>query len=268
VQYLTRLRRLIGHFTGVDVRRAAALALATTALALLGPTLAAAQAINLDMGTGGGLTDRVIQLVALLTVLSLAPSIVMMTTSFVRIIVVLSLLRTAMGLQQSPPNSVLVSLAIFLTAIIMTPTFTQSYQAGIKPLLDHKMELPQAFDASTQPVKRFMLGQVDREDLGLFSRLSKAPRPKTAMETPLQVVTPAFMISELKRGFQIGFLLFIPFLVIDLVVASVLLSMGMMMLPPVTVSLPFKLIFFVLVDGWRLVAGSLVQSFQHGGGVT
>jgi flagellar biosynthetic protein FliP len=186
----------------------------------------------------------------------------------VRIIVVLSLLRTALGLQQSPPNSVLVSLAIFLTAIIMTPTFTQSYQAGVKPLLDHKMELPQAFTASTQPVKRFMLSQVDRDDLGLFIRLSKAPRPKTAMDTPLQVVTPAFMISELKRGFQIGFLLFIPFLVIDLVVASVLLSMGMMMLPPVTVSLPFKLIFFVLVDGWRLVAGSLVQSFQHGGGVT
>ncbi len=253
---------------GPDTRRAAALALATTALTLLGPTLAAAQAINLDLGTGGGLTDRIIQLVALLTVLSLAPSIVMMTTSFVRIIVVLSLLRTAMGLQQSPPNSVLVSLAVFLTAVIMTPTFTQSYNAGIKPLLDHKMDLPKAFDASTQPVKRFMLSQVDRDDLGLFIRLSHAPRPKTAMETPLQVVTPAFMISELKRGFQIGFLLFIPFLVIDLVVASVLLSMGMMMLPPVTVSLPFKLIFFVLVDGWRLVAGSLVQSFQHGGGVT
>jgi flagellar biosynthetic protein FliP len=253
---------------GQDLKRALALALSATGLAVLGPSLAAAQAINLDLGSGGGLTDRVIQLVALLTILSLAPSIVMMTTSFVRIIVVLSLLRTALGLQQSPPNSVLVSLAIFLTAIIMTPTFTQSYQAGVKPLLDHKMELPQAFTASTQPVKRFMLSQVDRDDLGLFIRLSKAPRPKTAMDTPLQVVTPAFMISELKRGFQIGFLLFIPFLVIDLVVASVLLSMGMMMLPPVTVSLPFKLIFFVLVDGWRLVAGSLVQSFQHGGGVT
>ena len=137
-------------------------------------------------------------------------------------IVVLSLLRQALGLQQSPPNSVLISLSLFLTAIVMGPTFTQSYNAGIKPLLAHQMELPAAFTASTQPVKRFMLSQVDRDDLGLFIRLSKTPTPKTAMDTPLQVVTPAFMISELKRGFQIGFLLFIPFLVIDLVVASVL----------------------------------------------
>ncbi len=251
-----------------DLRRAALTALAATALSLAAPTFAVAQAINLDLGSGGGLTDRVVQMAALLTVLSLAPSIVMMTTSFVRIVVVLSLLRTAMGLQQSPPNSVMISLALFLTAVIMAPTFTQSYNAGIKPLLAHQMELPQAFTAATQPVKRFMLSQVDRDDLGLFIRLSKVPRPKTALDTPLQVVTPAFMISELKRGFQIGFLLFIPFLVIDLVVASVLMSMGMMMLPPVTVSLPFKLIFFVLVDGWRLVAGSLIQSFQHGGGVT
>ena len=231
------------------------------------PALAAAQALNLDLGTGGGLTDRVVQLVGLLTVLSLAPSIVMMTTSFVRIVVVLSLLRTALGLQQSPPNAVIVSLALFLTAIVMGPTFTQSYNAGIKPLLDHKIELPQAFTQASQPVKVFMLSQVDRDDLGLFIRLSKIPRPKTALDTPIQVVTPAFMISELKRAFQIGFLLFVPFLVIDLVVASVLMSMGMMMLPPVTISLPFKLIFFVLVNGWQLVAGSLVQSFQHGGGV-
>jgi flagellar biosynthetic protein FliP len=259
---------LIQSAKASDVRRAALISLAATALSLVVPTIAAAQAINLDLGTGGGLTDRVVQLVGLLTVLSLAPSIVMMTTSFVRIIVVLSLLRTALGLQQSPPNSVIVSLAIFLTAIIMGPTFTQSYDAGIKPLLAHKMELPQAFAATTQPVKRFMLSQVDRDDLGLFIRLSKIPLPKTAIDTPIQIITPAFMISELKRGFQIGFLLFIPFLVIDLVVASVLMSMGMMMLPPVTVSLPFKLIFFVLVDGWRLVAGSLVQSFQHGGGIS
>ncbi len=251
-----------------DVRKAALVSLGATALTLVVPTMAAAQAINLDLGTGGGLTDRVVQLVGLLTVLSLAPSIVMMTTSFVRMVVVLSLLRQALGLQQSPPNSVIISLSLFLTAIVMGPTFTQSYNAGIKPLLAHQMELPQAFGAASNPVKRFMLSQVDRDDLGLFIRLSKTPTPKTAMDTPLQVVTPAFMISELKRAFQIGFLLFIPFLVIDLVVASVLLSMGMMMLPPVTVSLPFKLIFFVLVDGWRLVAGSLIQSFQHGGGVT
>jgi flagellar biosynthesis protein FliP len=267
---LTFPQALKAHFAlpeGSDARRAAILALLATLATLAAPTLAAAQAINLDLGTGGGLTDRVVQLVGLMTVLSLAPSIVMMTTSFVRITVVLSLLRQAIGLQASPPNSVLVSLALFLTAIVMGPTFTQSYNVGIKPLLDHKMELPQAFQASAGPVKTFMLSQVDRDDLALFIRLSRIPKPTNAQATPLTVVTPAYMISELKRAFQIGFLLFIPFLVIDLVVASVLISMGMMMLPPVTVSLPFKLIFFVLVDGWRLVCGSLVESFRHGAGV-
>ena len=144
----------------------------------------------------------------------------------------------------------------------MGPTLQTSYNQGIKPLLDHQMELPQAFTAAGAPVKTFRLSQVDREDLALFVKLSRVARPKTVQELPLQIVTPAFMISELKRAFEIGFLLFIPFLVIDLVVASVLMSMGMMMLPPVVVSLPFKLIFFVLVDGWRLVAGSLVESFH------
>jgi flagellar biosynthesis protein FliP len=241
--------------------RAALLALVA---ALIVPGVALAQAVNIDLGTGAGLTERVVQLAGLLTVLSLAPSIVIMTTSFVRIVVVLSLLRTALGLQQSPPNAVLVSLALFLSAIVMAPTFTASYEAGIRPLLDQQMELPQAFDAASDPVKSFMLSQVEEDDLALFIRLSRIERPATAQETPLRVVTPAFMISELKRAFEIGFLLFVPFLVIDLVVASILMSMGMMMLPPVVVSLPFKLIFFVLVDGWRLVAGSLVESFQRG----
>src|SRR6185312_1097841 len=149
----------------------------------------AGAAVNINLGTGAGLTDRVVQLVGLMTVLSLAPSIVIMTTSFVRITVVLSLLRTAMGLQQSPPNTVLVSLAMFLTALIMAPTFQASYTQGIKPLLDHKMELPQAFTASAQPVKMFMLSQVGRQDLDLFVRLSRIPRPKTRAELPLQVVT-------------------------------------------------------------------------------
>ncbi len=268
---LAHIRRTVWPVNREDVRRAAIIALLSGLAGLAFPALALAQAapgISINLGTGAGLTDRVVQMVGLLTVLSLAPSIVIMTTSFVRIIVVLSLLRTALGLQQSPPNSVLISLSLFLTALIMAPTFQASYAAGIKPLLDHKMELPQAFGAAAQPVKTFMLSQVDEDDLGLFVRLSKIPRPKTAKEIPLQVVTPAFMISELKRAFEIGFLLFVPFLVIDLVVASVLMSMGMMMLPPVVVSLPFKLIFFVLVDGWRLVAGSLVESFLHraGGG--
>lgn len=254
------------HLRAEDGRRAAGLSVLATLAAMVFPAAAAAQAINIDLGTGAGLSERVVQLVGLLTVLSLAPSIVIMTTSFVRIVVVLGLLRTALGLQQSPPNAVLISLALFLTAIVMGPTLQRSYDEGIKPLMDQQIELPQAFDAAGAPVKTFMLSQVDQEDLALFIRLSRIERPATAQETPLRVVTPAFMISELKRAFEIGFLLFIPFLVIDLVVASVLMSMGMMMLPPVVVSLPFKLIFFVLVDGWRLVAGSLVESFQRGAG--
>ncbi|CAN7255253.1 flagellar type III secretion system pore protein FliP [Phenylobacterium sp. LjRoot164] len=254
------------HLRAEDWRRAAGISVLATLAAMVFPAVAAAQAINIDLGSGAGLSERVVQMVGLLTVLSLAPSIVIMTTSFVRIVVVLGLLRTALGLQQSPPNAVLISLALFLTAIVMGPTFQKSYEDGIKPLMDQQMELPAAFDASAAPVKTFMLSQVDQDDLALFIRLSKIQRPATAQETPLSVVTPAFMISELKRAFEIGFLLFIPFLVIDLVVASVLMSMGMMMLPPVVVSLPFKLIFFVLVDGWRLVAGSLVESFQRGAG--
>ncbi|WP_370689213.1 flagellar type III secretion system pore protein FliP [Phenylobacterium sp.] len=249
-----------------DWRKAFLLAALATLASLVVPATALAQAVNINLGTGAGLTERVVQLMGLLTVLSLAPSIVIMTTSFVRIVVVLSLLRTALGLQQSPPNAVIISLALFLSAIVMGPTVQRSYDEGIKPLLDQQIELPQAFEAASDPLKSFMLAQVDREDLALFVRLSKIERPKTVQEIPIRVVTPAFMISELKRAFEIGFLLFVPFLVIDLVVASVLMSMGMMMLPPVVVSLPFKLIFFVLVDGWRLVAGSLVESFQRGAG--
>ena len=263
---LARLAACLHRPTKAELRRAALLSLIVTGLSLVIPATALAQAVNIDLGTGAGLTDRVIQLIGLVTVLSLAPSIVIMTTSFVRIVVVLSLLRQALGLQQTPPNSVLISLSLFLTALIMGPTFQASYDQGVKPLLDHKMELPAAFGAASAPVKSFMLTQVDRDDLALFLRLSKLPRPAHAVDTPLQVVTPAFMISELKRAFEIGFLLFVPFLVIDLVVASVLMSMGMMMLPPVVVSLPFKLIFFVLVDGWRLVCGSLVESFQRATG--
>ena len=180
-----------------DWRRAAALAALITLASLIFPAAAAAQAVNINLGTGAGLTERVVQLIGLMTVLSLAPSIVIMTTSFVRIVVVLSLLRTALGLQQSPPNSVIVSLALFLTAIVMGPTLEQSYQQGVKPLLNQQMELPQAFDAAGAPVKRFMLSQVNRDDLALFVRLSRIPRPAAAADTPLRVVTPAFMISEL-----------------------------------------------------------------------
>lgn len=249
-----------------DVRRAAICAAITTVCCLVFPAISLAQALNVDLGDGAGLTERVVQLVGLLTVLSLAPSIVIMTTSFIRIVVVLSLLRTAMGLQQSPPNAVIISLALFLTAVVMGPTFQAAYDQGVQPLLAEEMELPEAFGAASQPVKTFMLSQVNEADLDLFVRLSNVGPVASEADIPVRVVTPAFMISELKRAFEIGFLLFVPFLVIDLVVASVLMSMGMMMLPPVVVSLPFKLIFFVLVDGWRLVAGSLVESFQTAAG--
>ncbi len=269
-------RGIIGVPTRAELSRALKLSALVTLLCLAWPLAALAQdaaaagatgsAINIDLGTGAGLTERVVQLVGLMTVLSLAPSIVIMTTSFVRIIVVLSLLRTALGMQQSPPNAVLVSLALFLSAIVMAPTWQDAYDSGIRPLMDQQMELPQAFDLASEPVKDFMLAQVDQGDLNLFTRLSRLETPTTADELPLRVIVPSFMISELKRAFEIGFLLFVPFLVIDLVVASVLMSMGMMMLPPVVISLPFKLIFFVLVDGWRLVAGSLVESFRQASG--
>jgi flagellar biosynthetic protein FliP len=222
-------------------------------------------ALNVNLGTGEGLTARVLQLAALVTVLSLAPAILIMTTSFVRFVVVLSLLRTAIGLQQAPPNMVIVSLALFLTAFVMQPTWNQAYENGIGPVMREEMPLDEAFPRITAPVKAFMLRNTREADLALFIDLAHLERPpQTAEDTPLRIVLPAFMISELRRAFEIGFMIFIPFLIIDLVVSSLLMSMGMMMLPPITISLPFKLIFFVLVDGWRLIAGSLVESFATG----
>ena len=220
-----------------------------------------AQDLSINLGEGTGVTERAVQLIALITILSLAPSILIMVTSFTRIVVVLSLLRTAIGVQQSPPNAVVTSLAMFLTAFIMMPVLQSSYEAGIKPLIANEIQLTEAFEKSSQPFKVFMLQHVRERDLELFVQLSGKEQPEKIEEIPLQVLIPAFMISELKRAFEIGFLLFVPFVVIDLVVASVLMSMGMMMLPPIMISLPFKLIFFVLVDGWNLVAGSLVKSF-------
>jgi flagellar biosynthetic protein FliP len=198
-----------------------AIGVAGLLLSLTAP--AGAQDISVNFGQGSGLTERVVQMIALLTVLSLAPSILVMMTSFTRIVVVLSLLRTALGTATAPPNAVIVSLALFLTAFVMGPALQRAYK--------------------------------------LFVDMSNEAAPAKPEDLSLRVLVPAFMISELKRAFEIGFLLFLPFLIIDLVVASVLMSMGMMMLPPVVVSLPFKLIFFVLVDGWSLVAGSLIQSY-------
>jgi flagellar biosynthetic protein FliP len=224
-------------------------------------TPAVAQDISISFGQGTGVTERVLQLIALITVLSLAPSILVMVTSFTRIVVVLSLLRTALGTATAPPNAVIVSLALFLTAFVMAPVFQTAYEQGVRPLVAGEIRPDQAFERSAQPFRGFMMKNVRDKDLQLFVNLSGEAQPSRPEETSLRVLVPAFMISELKRAFEIGFLLFLPFLIIDLVVASVLMSMGMLMLPPVVVSLPFKLIFFVLVDGWSLVAGSLVQSY-------
>jgi flagellar biosynthetic protein FliP len=210
---------------------------------------------------GVGVNERALQLVALITILSLAPSILIMVTSFTRIVVVLSLLRSALGTTTAPPNVVMVSLALFLTAFIMAPTFQTAYGQGIQPLLAQQIDEATAFQRTTEPFKTFMLKHVREKDLRLFVDMSGEPPPAEPQDVSLRVLIPAFMISELRRAFEIGFLLFLPFLIIDLVVASILMSMGMMMLPPVVVSLPFKLIFFVLVDGWNLVAGSLVQGY-------
>jgi len=241
--------------------RLAAVAAGVAAVAIGVASQAGAQDISINFGQGAGLTERVIQLIALLTVLSLAPSILIMVTSFTRIVVVLSLLRTALGTATAPPNAVIISLAMFLTAFVMAPVFQNAYDTAVRPLLNNEITPEQAFDRGSEPFRAFMLKNVREKDLKLFSDLAKEPTPPTPQEISLRILVPAFMISELKRAFEIGFLLFLPFLIIDLVVASVLMSMGMMMLPPVVVSLPFKLIFFVLVDGWSLVAGSLVQSY-------
>jgi flagellar biosynthetic protein FliP len=242
-------------------RGAGAAALGLGLALVAGP--AAAQNLSLDFGEGGSTTGLLVQLIALVTILSLAPSILVMVTSFTRIVVVLSFLRSALGIQQTPPNSVLISLALFLTAFVMAPAFETAWENGLSPLIEQQIDEATAFQETVAPFRDFMLTHVREADLMLFMDMAEA-EAATPEEVPLQALIPAFMISELKRAFEIGFLLFLPFLIIDMVVASILMSMGMMMLPPIMISLPFKIIFFVLVDGWYLVAGSLVQSFGAG----
>ncbi len=234
---------------------------AALVLLLAGP--AAAQSFQLDLGPEGqgSTASRLIQLVVLITILSLAPSILVMVTSFTRIVIVLSFLRSALGIQQTPPNSVLVSLALFLTLFIMMPTLEIIYDEAIQPLIAEDLTEIEAVEKASAPIRVFMLSHVREQDLKLFMDLARTGPVAGPEETPMRSLIPAFMISELRRAFEIGFLLFLPFVVIDMVVASTLMSMGMMMLPPIMISLPFKLIFFVLVDGWYLVAGSLVQSY-------
>lgn len=210
----------------------------------------------------GGDAAVSLQLIFLLTILSLAPSILIMMTSFTRIVVVLSFLRTAIGTQQMPPNQLLIGLSLFLTFFIMAPAWERVNDEAIQPLIADQISYKQALDRGMVPIREFMLRQTRQKDMALFVSMAKIKQPRNATEIPNTVLIPSFIISELRTAFQIGFILFIPFLVIDLVVSSILLSMGMMMLPPVTVSLPFKLLLFVLVDGWNLVVHSLVKSFN------
>ncbi|QUG41097.1 flagellar type III secretion system pore protein FliP [Psychrobacillus sp. INOP01] len=202
-----------------------------------------------------------IKLMLLLTVLSLAPSILILMTSFARIVIILSFVRTALATNQMPPNQVIVGLALFLTFFIMAPTLQQVNEEALTPLFDEDITLEQAYENASGPFKEFMSKHTRQKDLELFLRYSEAERPETIEDIPLTVMVPAFALSEIKTAFQIGFMIFIPFLVIDMIVASVLMSMGMMMLPPVMISLPFKILLFVLVDGWYLVMKSILQSF-------
>lgn len=246
------------------LKRGALLAPAVLGFLLLSGDTSFAQSLSLDLGPEGGeATARIVQLVALVTVLSLAPSILIMMTSFIRIIVVLSFLRTAMGTQQTPPNQVLVSLALFLTAFIMMPVFEDAYDNAIEPLIAGQIDEIDAFERSVVPFRNFMLSHVREQDLELFVDIGGVELEDPTEDMPMRVLIPAFMISELRRAFEIGFLIFVPFLIIDMVVASVLMAMGMMMLPPIIIALPFKIIFFVLVDGWYMIVGSLVQSFGN-----
>jgi flagellar biosynthetic protein FliP len=232
---------------------------AVAAMLLLTPAIAFAQSATVDLG-GGLLSSRVMQLVMMLTVLSLAPGILMTITSFTRIIVALSLLRSGLGAPGVPPNPVLISLALFLSFFVMAPTMEKAWNDGVKPYTAGTINEDEAFRLTSEPFRQFMLAQVRNDDLRLFVGLSRE-KPVARAQTPLSTLVPAFMVSELRRAFEIGFLLLLPFLVIDLAVAAVLMAMGMMMLPPPTISLPMKIIFFVLVDGWALVASSLVKGF-------
>lgn len=214
------------------------------------------------MNSGGAENISIaVKLLIMLTVLSLAPSILILLTSFTRIVIVLSFVRTALATQQMPPTQVIVGLSLFLTFFIMSPTFHEVNQTALQPLFNDEINLEEAYDQAAVPFKEFMSKHTRQKDLALFLDYAKLQQPETIADIPLTALVPAFAISEIKTAFQIGFMIFVPFLVIDMVVASVLMSMGMMMLPPVMISLPFKILLFVLVDGWYLIVKSLLQSF-------
>ncbi len=233
------------------------------ALGLSAPALA--QEISIDLGEGGQLTGRLVQLFLVVTVLSLAPGIVMMVTCFPFMVTVLSILRQAIGLQAAPPNMLLVSLALFLTYFVMEPVFAEAWRTGVEPMMNNTLSPEAGFREALKPFRVFMEARVDKETVAhLLEVAPQATREAASAsgQTPLSVLTPAFMLSEIKRAFEIGFMIFLPFLVIDLVIASVLMAMGMMMVPPAVVSLPFKLAFFVMADGWSLLAGALVSGYS------
>ena len=244
--------------------RLAQIAACTAAGLFVATTAAQAQTVDLSaLIPNGGVsaTARILQMVAILTVLSVAPGLLIMVTSFTRFIVALSFLRSGLGLQSTPANMVLTSLALFMTLFVMSPTFDKAWRNGVKPMLDNTITQEQAFTEITDPFRDFMLSQVREKDIALFEDLSKHEfETKDRAHVDLRVLIPAFMISELRRGFEIGFMIVLPFLVIDMIVATLTMSMGMMMLPPTVLSLPAKLLFFVMIDGWNLLIGSLVRS--------
>ena len=220
-----------------------------------------AQEVSIDFGDGSSLTLRTVQLFVLITILSLAPGLAIMITCFPFMITVLSILRQAIGVQQAPPNMLIVSLALFLTYFVMEPVFREAWTTGISPLLEGEIEPEAGIAAALQPFRVFMEGRTDPATLAEMASIAPASQTTTDGTTPLSVLVPTFLLSEVQRGFEVGFLIFLPFLIIDLVVAAVLMSMGMMMVPPAVVALPFKLAFFVLADGWTLLAGAMVRSY-------
>jgi flagellar biosynthesis protein FliP len=219
--------------------------------------------LSLNMGdaTGPEQVSVVLQILILLTILTVAPAILLMTTSFIRIVVVLSFLRQAMGTQQMPPNQIIIGLAMFLTFFIMSPVFTQINDIAVQPYLQEQIGEKKALQLAINPLRDFMFSQVREDDLKLMVEIARSQTPETKEEVSTLTLVPAFMLSELRRAFQIGFMIFIPFLIIDMITASVLMTMGMLMLPPIIISLPFKVLLFVLVDGWNLIVGSLMQGF-------
>ncbi len=231
-------------------------------LCLMSPAMA--QNISLDLGenASGTVTGNIIEIILIITVLSVAPGILIMATSFTRILIVFSIVRQALATGQTPPNMVMVSLAMFMTAFIMAPTFEKAWNDGIVPITEERVETMEGLELASKPFKKFMLDNVREKDLQLFVDMHKDLKVETIDEVPMSALLPAFMISELRRAFEIGFLIYLPFIIIDMIIASVLMSMGMMMLPPTMLAMPFKLIFFVMIDGWFLLTGSLVNSFN------